>query len=65
MSPEMLEGEAYGFSTDIWSFGCVVYELFTLKKAFQGEKILKKITGYEIDFPNFKHELQIEFLIKK
>ena len=34
MSPEMLENGEYSYKTDIWSFGCVVYELLFLEKAF-------------------------------
>ncbi|KAJ8576629.1 hypothetical protein ON010_g2584 [Phytophthora cinnamomi] len=29
MSPELLEGEPHGFATDIWSLGCVLYELLS------------------------------------
>ena len=35
MSPEMVIGEdKYSFSTDIWSLGCILYEMCSLKKAF-------------------------------
>ncbi|KAG1697295.1 hypothetical protein DVH05_016579 [Phytophthora capsici] len=34
MSPEMLEGELHGFATDIWSLGCVLYEMLAGKPAF-------------------------------
>jgi serine/threonine protein kinase len=32
MSPEMLEGEPHGFATDIWSLGCVFYEMLSRGK---------------------------------
>ncbi len=34
MSPEILECKPYNFKSDIWSLGCVLYELATLKHAF-------------------------------
>ena len=34
MSPEMIDNTGYSFSTDIWSAGCVLYELITLKRYF-------------------------------
>jgi NIMA (never in mitosis gene a)-related kinase len=36
MSPEICEGKSYNSKTDIWSLGCILYELCTLKRAFQG-----------------------------
>lgn len=34
MSPEMLENEPHSFATDIWSLGCILYELLTGQPAF-------------------------------
>lgn len=38
MSPEMIKGEnKYSFPTDIWSLGCILYEMCSLKKAYMVE----------------------------
>jgi serine/threonine protein kinase len=35
MAPEILRGEGHHFASDIWSLGCLLYELATLKSPFQ------------------------------
>eukprot|EP00878_Enallax_costatus_P015484 GHUV01016219.1.p1 GENE.GHUV01016219.1~~GHUV01016219.1.p1 ORF type:complete len:430 (+),score=147.56 GHUV01016219.1:499-1788(+) len=34
LSPEMCDNKPYGKKSDIWALGCILYELCTLKKAF-------------------------------
>jgi eukaryotic-like serine/threonine-protein kinase len=36
MAPEQLEGDEADARTDIWAFGCVLYEMLTGKEAFAG-----------------------------
>lgn len=38
-SPEVLMGKPYNSKTDIWSLGCLIYEMICLRKPFEGEDI--------------------------
>ena len=35
--PEIVSGQPYDFKSDIWSLGCVTYEICSQRPAFQGE----------------------------
>eukprot|EP00744_Colponema_vietnamica_P004231 GILI01006353.1.p1 GENE.GILI01006353.1~~GILI01006353.1.p1 ORF type:complete len:390 (-),score=112.34 GILI01006353.1:122-1291(-) len=37
LPPELWSGKAYDGKSDVWSLGCILFELATLKKPFQGE----------------------------
>ncbi|KAE8739670.1 hypothetical protein FOCC_FOCC014828 [Frankliniella occidentalis] len=35
LSPELCQGQMYDERSDIWALGCILYEMLTLKKAFE------------------------------
>ncbi|XP_034338490.2 serine/threonine-protein kinase Nek11 isoform X3 [Magallana gigas] len=40
MSPEVLKHEGYNSKSDIWSIGCILYEMCTLTHAFDGKSLM-------------------------
>lgn len=40
MSPEVCQNKPYTYKSDVWALGCVLYELCTLKHAFNAENLL-------------------------
>jgi len=54
MSPEQAKGKSVDRRADIWAFGCVLYELLTGKRAFDGETVtdtLAAVIRAEPDWP--------------
>jgi serine/threonine protein kinase/Tol biopolymer transport system component len=45
MAPEQIEGEPTDARTDIWAFGCVLYEMTTGRKAFEAKSQASLIAG--------------------
>jgi Tol biopolymer transport system component len=54
MSPEQARGKDMDKRTDIWAFGCVLYEMLTGKEAFRAETVsdtIASVLGREPDWP--------------
>ncbi|KAL4492880.1 hypothetical protein ABPG73_010429 [Tetrahymena malaccensis] len=72
MAPEILRCQPYDEKVDIWSFGCLIYEIFTGEQLFGGNSVKEvalKITGFQEDslnkIPQSKIPQSIIQIIKK
>ncbi|XP_063695269.1 serine/threonine-protein kinase Nek9-like [Bolinopsis microptera] len=52
MSPEICRGLTYGYKSDVWSCGCVLYEMLELRKTFDATNQLRLV--YSIVTKEFK-----------
>ena len=39
ISPELCEGKPYGPKSDVWSLGCLLYEMAALRRAFEAPNL--------------------------
>jgi serine/threonine protein kinase len=54
MSPEQAKGRPADKRSDVWAFGCVVYEMLTGKRAFAGEDVSDTLASVLKDEPHWK-----------
>ncbi|KAG6618350.1 NEK protein kinase [Phytophthora cinnamomi] len=64
MSPEICRGEPYGKKSDIWSLGCILYEMIMLRRPFEAStlpEIFTKICKGEFPpiLPSFSRDLRL------
>jgi NIMA (never in mitosis gene a)-related kinase len=39
LSPEICMGQKYDYKSDTWMLGCILYELCTLRRPFEGDNL--------------------------
>ena len=53
MSPEQARGKPVDKRTDVWAFGCVLYEILTGKRAFEGETVSDTLAAVLMKEPDW------------
>ncbi|MES1912394.1 MAG: hypothetical protein MHM6MM_004677 [Cercozoa sp. M6MM] len=75
MSPEVCESKPYSYKSDVWSLGCLLYELLVLKHPFQAPNLLNlvwrivqveppKLTSFRSDLSDEVVDLVNSLLVK-
>jgi len=67
-SPELCKEEPYNDKSDVWSFGCLMYEMACLRKPFEAKNtiaLMRKICDTEPPELPHKYSNELKFVIKK
>ena len=67
-SSQFIHREKYTDKHDIWSFGCVLYELIKLKKAYEGETVrdmMEVVLRNEIEPLDPNEPKEFEYILEK
>src|SRR5262249_3849895 len=70
MSPEQAKGRSVDRRTDVWAFACILYEMLTGRRAFEGEDVTDTIAAVVRGEPDWKAlpadvPAQIRLLLKR
>lgn len=67
MSPEICQNQPYSFKSDVWSLGCILYELCALRRAFEASNLLSlvsQITEKEVEPIPSLYSKELDLLIR-
>ena len=53
LSPEQAKGRTVDKRSDVWAFGCVLYEMLTAKRAFDGNDVSETLAAVLRDQPDW------------
>ena len=65
MAPEVLQGTEHSICTDLWSLGCVLYEMFTGHPPFRGDsfqQLADKVLHHDLPPPKVKGQFNFKCL---
>ena len=70
VSPEVLKDAEAGLESDLWAFGCIIYQMFTGTSPFKDKteylifrKILDREITFPVDFPEVAQDLVKSLLV--
>ena len=64
LSPEVCQNQPYTLKSDVWSFGCVAYEMATLEHAFAADSLLSlvyRIVNGTCDYSEIRERYDARF----
>ena len=64
-APEIIKGQKYNNKVDMYSLGCIIYELFTLNEYYIDKTIEEKECKIDIKIYNPKYQNLIDLLLRK
>jgi serine/threonine protein kinase len=67
MSPELIQGKKYSFSSDVWSLGIIIYEMMTFKRPFDDQNQLemnKKICFQDLPPITLNYSVELIEVVK-
>ncbi|KFM80354.1 Serine/threonine-protein kinase PLK4, partial [Stegodyphus mimosarum] len=67
MAPEVVAGDSYGFKTDYWGIGCLLYTILVGKPPFDGKghkEIFTNVSNSDIHFPDSISNEAQELILK-
>lgn len=68
LSPELCQGQMYDEHSDLWALGCILYEMLTLRKAFEAPTlaslVMKIMQGQVIPIDTAKYTKAMEELLQ-
>jgi NIMA (never in mitosis gene a)-related kinase len=65
VAPEMLESSISGLFSDLWALGCIIYELCSGYKMFQGARnqdVFSKILTNEVNYSHIRDKTAVDLI---